>query len=430
MVRVFPRAIRPGTSRRLTAVVAAGALLLSALSAPLAFAKDDDLKDKQKDVKKSIKAAKGDLHEASRATAAAAAQLREAQVQLDAAQQKLAQTRGQLVVAQDRDRKMQAKLDAAIKALERARTELLRGEQDVAVQRVAVGEIVASVYEQGDPELIGLASILDSEDPGDMTRSLATNESMVAAETNQLDELHASEVLLTVQEAKVEQQKGVVEVQRQAAAENLKLMEALEAQAEAEEASVQAMVGQRATALRQAKAAKAADRRVLVGLRAQESRIAEELRQRALAAARAAARSGKQGARSAGGYLSYPVNGYVTSPYGYRHHPIYGYYSLHNGTDFGAGCGSPLYASANGRVMEHGYDGVYGNYLILDHGYQAGVGLASRYNHATHYVVSSGERVRRGEIVGYVGSTGWSTGCHLHFSVLANGGFVDPMNWL
>jgi murein DD-endopeptidase MepM/ murein hydrolase activator NlpD len=291
--------------------------------------------------------------------------------------------------------------------------------------------MVANVYEQGDPELRGIASLLESEDPGDMTRSLATNEAMVAQETSLLDDLHAAEVLLTVKEAKVEEQKGIVEVQRKQAAENLKLMQALEAQAEAEEASVRGLVGQRSAAMNAAQAAKAADRRVLNGLRVQESRIADLLRKRAAEAARRAAAAGSGGSvKHSNGFLSYPVNGYVTSPYGYRTHPIYGYYALHNGTDFGADCGQPLFASANGTVLERGYSGSYGNYLIIDHGYQAGVGLASRYNHATHYIVGSGERVRRGEVVGYVGSTGWSTGCHLHFSVLVNGNYVDPMGWL
>ena len=67
--------------------------------------------------------------------------------------------------------------------------------------------------------------------------------------------------------------------------------------------------------------------------------------------------------------------------------------------------------------------------LIVDHGWQRGVGLATIYNHATHYVVGVGEHVNRGQLVGYVGSTGWSTGCHLHFTVMANGVAVDPMRW-
>jgi murein DD-endopeptidase MepM/ murein hydrolase activator NlpD len=130
------------------------------------------------------------------------------------------------------------------------------------------------------------------------------------------------------------------------------------------------------------------------------------------------------------GFLSFPVRGPVTSAFGYRVHPIYGYWGLHDGTDFGAGCGTPLYASADGRVLSRYWSDGYGNRLILDHGVVRGVGLASIYNHATSYTVGVGARVRRGQVIGYVGSTGWSTGCHLHFTVMVNGKAVDPMNWL
>ncbi|WP_158630604.1 M23 family metallopeptidase [Nocardioides daphniae] len=67
---------------------------------------------------------------------------------------------------------------------------------------------------------------------------------------------------------------------------------------------------------------------------------------------------------------------------------------------------------------------------MLDHGILSGVGVASIYNHATKYVVRTGERVKRGQVIGYVGSTGWSTGCHLHFTVMVNGRTVDPRKWL
>ena len=88
-----------------------------------------------------------------------------------------------------------------------------------------------------------------------------------------------------------------------------------------------------------------------------------------------------------------------------------------------------MYAAAGGKVISQYYQSAWGNRLIIDHGYQRGVGLATIYNHATHYVVGVGSHVNRGQLVGYVGSTGWSTGCHLHFTVMANGVAVDPMRW-
>ncbi|WP_397207154.1 M23 family metallopeptidase [Nocardioides zeae] len=127
--------------------------------------------------------------------------------------------------------------------------------------------------------------------------------------------------------------------------------------------------------------------------------------------------------------LSYPVNGRVTSPYGMRVHPIYGYYSLHDGVDFGAACGTPMYAAADGEVVERYYQSAWGNRLIIDNGYMRGAGISTIYNHATRYVVSVGQHVRRGQLVGYVGTTGWSTGCHLHFTVYRNGSPTNPMNY-
>ena len=420
MVGSFPSAIH----RRLAAVSAALILTVAAVASPFAFA-DDDLKDKQKQVKKQINAAHSDLEETSAALRAATIALREAQAALSSAQARLAETRGKLLKAQILDRKMQAKLDQAIKELAAARVELAEGKAEVERQREAVGEMVAGMYEMGDPQLIGLASLLRADGLDDMTRSMATNESMVDSEQATLDGLRAAEVLLTVKEAKVEAKKGEVEIQRQEAAEHLKLMQALEKQAEAEEASVRSLVGQRAEALKSAAKAKTRDRVLLVQLRAEEARITEMLRRRALAAAK-----GHHGpAGPSAGFLDYPVNGYITSPFGYRIHPIYGYYSLHNGVDFGAGCGSPLYAAAGGRVISQYYQSAWGNRLIIDHGWQRGVGLATIYNHATHYVVGVGSHVNRGQLVGYVGSTGWSTGCHLHYTVMANGNAVDPMRW-
>ena len=125
-----------------------------------------------------------------------------------------------------------------------------------------------------------------------------------------------------------------------------------------------------------------------------------------------------------------PVPGIVTSAYGYRRHPIYGYWGLHDGTDFGVSCGENMRAIAGGKVIAKFWSNVYGNRLYLSLGNINGKNVTAVYNHATSYRVSIGDRVSQGETVGYVGSTGWSTGCHLHFTILVNGTAVDPMQWL
>ncbi|MDO5676646.1 MAG: peptidoglycan DD-metalloendopeptidase family protein, partial [Propionibacteriaceae bacterium] len=122
-----------------------------------------------------------------------------------------------------------------------------------------------------------------------------------------------------------------------------------------------------------------------------------------------------------------PVAGRLTSNYGMRLHPVLGYRKLHDGTDFGAACGTPIRAAADGVVTERYYNGGYGHRLMIDHGLVKGSYVTTGYNHATHYIVSVGKRVSQGQVVGYVGNTGYSTGCHLHLMVWDDGRVVNPM---
>ncbi len=116
----------------------------------------------------------------------------------------------------------------------------------------------------------------------------------------------------------------------------------------------------------------------------------------------------------------------LTSAYGYRVHPITGNYSFHNGVDLAAGQGTPIYATKSGTVTTATYNYAYGYYVVVNHL----DGFSSLYGHMTHYTVSEGDYVQRGEIIGYVGSTGYSTGPHLHFTIYYNGSSVNPMNYI
>ena len=152
------------------------------------------------------------------------------------------------------------------------------------------------------------------------------------------------------------------------------------------------------------------------------------------AAARAAHRPVPRSASlgSSSGYLSRPVDAPVSSEFGMRFHPILGYYRLHAGIDFAANCGSPVYAAAGGDVImatPEWQSGGYGNQLVIDHGLERGVGLTTTYNHLTSFVVTGGH-VARGQLVAYSGTTGTSTGCHLHFETWEDGTPVNPRNWL
>ena len=127
-----------------------------------------------------------------------------------------------------------------------------------------------------------------------------------------------------------------------------------------------------------------------------------------------------------GGQLLIPAAGPITSPYGYRTHPIFGDERLHTGIDIGAGYGAPVVAADAGTVVFAGVMSGYGNVIAIDHG----GGLATTYNHLSAFYVSNGQIVSRGSTIGAVGCTGYCTGPHLHFEVRVNGTPVDPMPYL
>lgn len=137
--------------------------------------------------------------------------------------------------------------------------------------------------------------------------------------------------------------------------------------------------------------------------------------------------SGTSAAVYSGGALSWPTPSttYVTSPYGWRFHPIQKRNKLHTGIDIGAGYGASVIAAEGGTVLRAGWNGGYGQYIVIDHGN----GLSTLYAHNSTLLVSAGQVVTRGQKIALVGSTGNSTGPHLHFEVLLYGQTQDPMSY-
>ena len=122
-----------------------------------------------------------------------------------------------------------------------------------------------------------------------------------------------------------------------------------------------------------------------------------------------------------------PVSGRLTSPFGMRVHPVLGYQRMHNGIDLAAAQGTPIYATRAGKVTTCSYQaGGAGNYVSINHL----DGFSSIYMHMTHYVVSPGQNVSQGQLIGYVGSTGISTGPHLHFGISYAGTYVNPLAYV
>ena len=122
----------------------------------------------------------------------------------------------------------------------------------------------------------------------------------------------------------------------------------------------------------------------------------------------------------------WPAQGWLSSTMGHRIDPFTGGDDFHAGLDIAGERGQPVYATAAGTVTHTGFQGGYGNLIVLDHGF----GLETRYGHLLNYSVKQGAKVKRGDIIGHVGNTGRSTGYHLHYEVLANGKLLNPLQLL
>jgi murein DD-endopeptidase MepM/ murein hydrolase activator NlpD len=418
-VRLFPRTAR----RRLAAATAVCSLAIGALAVPLANADPKDLKHRQHQAQQQVKHAQHDLDESSDRLRRAQGALDQAIHELATARAELKAATARLQAAELRDQQMQERLEVAEQRLADARTDLADGRAALADQHLKLTDTVTDIYEQGDPQLLAFATLLESQSTADLTRQSALNDVIVGREARAYDDLHAAEVLLQVRENEVQAAHDDVEVQREAAAEHLVTMEQLHQDASDARDKVLTLVETRRDRRADAVRARQQDRRELQEAQRRENRIKQQI----LAASRRA-RGGYTGATN--GLLSRPVDGAVTSPFGYREHPIYHYWGLHDGTDFGVSCGEGMRAVASGTVIARYFSAVYGNRLYLSLGQFNGKNVTAVYNHATGYRVGVGDHVGRGDVVGYVGSTGWSTGCHLHFTILVDGTAVDPMKWL
>lgn len=126
------------------------------------------------------------------------------------------------------------------------------------------------------------------------------------------------------------------------------------------------------------------------------------------------------------GQLAWPVNGEITSPFGWRVHPIWGTQIFHAGLDIGADYGDPVHAADSGTVVYAGWMGGYGNAVMIDHG----GGMVTLYGHNSSITVGEGEQVSKGQTIALAGSTGNSTGPHCHFEVRIHGEVVSPLQYL
>jgi murein DD-endopeptidase MepM/ murein hydrolase activator NlpD len=399
------------------------------LSVPVAYANDhsDQLKAQQKAAKHQVASVQNDLDDSSAALQKATQQLDAAQKRLATAQAHLTAVNAQLATAQKAEADAQAALAQAKAALAQAKADLQAGQEAVDTQRAAVKQTALSTLTAGDPRLLEMGELLDATTPSEIVRQIDYGRVVSTAQTNTYQRLQSAEVVLQVKKQNTAAAEAKVADQEQVAADHLADVQQLQQQAAAAASSVADLVAQAAAAKADARAAKQHDEAQLAAAKKREQKITQQI------LAYAAKHGQKRTVTSTSGMFVPPVaHTYITSPYGWREHPIYHYWGLHDGDDFHAPCGTPELAVGTGRVVSEYYSDVWGNRLYLDLGTINGAQYTAIYNHIPSggYRAHVGEVVDQGQEIAVAGTTGWSTACHLHFTIMRNGTAIDPQTVL
>ncbi len=431
MTRHFPGGRGARAIRLVVAVALLG--LAGGLLSPALADRKQHLEDAHDHLSDKVHEAHRDLDASSKMLYRKARGLQAAQVRLSEARQELASMRGQLEASRALDDLMQRRLAAAQQRLADTEADLDEATHAVAEQQADIEDFALRSYVTSEPTLIALSLVLSGQSPTELSSSISAAESVVASGTVDLDQLDASRIKLSLREQRVEELRDDVAAKRAEAAANLDRMRDLTDQARHQTQVVHGLVDERQVARDRAHRAKEHDLRLLQHMERERDRVHDQLQALARQQARRSSTTTTTTTSSGdgGGFLSYPIDGgYITSPYGMRLHPILHVWKLHDGTDFGAACGTPVHAAASGTIVSEYYDSAYGNRVIMNHGIVNGTSLSTSYNHLTSFVARTGQHVERGQLIAYSGTTGYSTGCHLHFMVYVNGATVDPMGWL
>ncbi|MBD5520120.1 MAG: peptidoglycan DD-metalloendopeptidase family protein [Lachnospiraceae bacterium] len=282
-------------------------------------------------------------------------------------------------------------------------------------QYAAMKKRIQFMYEQGNTLYMNL--FFSSESVTDMMNKADYIEALVAYDANQLDEYVKTAELIAVCKEELEAQKEVLEEARINVKEEEKNINTLIDEKEAQLLSLSSDISTKEAAIKEYEDEIAAQNAEIAAL---EKAVAEEKAR--LAAANVAARTYD------GGMFAWPCPSYtrISDEYGNRMHPTLGVEKFHNGLDMAAPYGSSILAAYDGDVVAAAYSSSMGNYIMIDHG----DGLYTIYMHASALHVSSGQTVTKGQKIASVGSTGRSTGNHLHFGVRLNGSYVSPWNYI
>jgi len=406
--RVGPRSrtARPPRGRglfRLGTVVALALIALLALPGTTAGAqptgdKRQQLQDQIGDASAEESAALAQLQQIRDRKAPIDARVAELDTQVSAAEAKLAplvaeaeQLAGVLQEAEAHLARTQAKLDRAQEKLDHSAAEMYTSARSGASYERAV-----------------------SSPPDDMVRG-----------DRYLDHISSQRDQVLRRVRKLRDQ---VRAEKDAKAQQKAQADAAAAQAQAERDNVARLRAEIEPARAEAAQAETAEQQAVTGIQAKKAQYEAEYNQLQAASDYIASllRGSSGGGPGAGHCEARPVPGAISSGFGMRYHPIYHTQRMHTGVDMHASYGEPIHACRSGTVVAAGWQGGYGNAVVIDHG----GGMATLYAHQSRIAVSVGQYVDAGEVIGYVGSTGASTGPHLHFEVRLGGNPVDPAPYL
>ena len=387
---------------RLVAALLSGVVLCG--TPAYIMAEDEDLTNQLDSIQQQVNQQNAAKADAETVIGSVSEQLRQIEEQLRQATDELGTIKEQRVAVENDITLNERQLAEAQKRLE--------GRESVFYKRVR------DIYING--RLSYLDVVIGSKDFSDFANRLEVLKRIIDSDITLINEIKKERADIEAHKQKLE-------------ADRAKLVE-LEKAALAKQAEIEQKKAERNVVLQKAQNDRATAMQAIEELNASSAQVSAMLKERqaarAAAAAAAAQSSGGQGASDnwvqGTGQLGWPVSGEITSPYGYRVHPIWGTTIYHSGIDIGVDEGTPVHAADGGVVVWSGWMGGYGYAVVIDHGN----GLSTLYGHNSELAVDEGQSVAKGQVISYAGSTGNSTGPHVHFEVRVNGDPVDPMGYL
>lgn len=299
--------------------------------------------------------------------------------------------------------------------IEDTKAELAEAQELERQQYEAMKVRIRFMYEEGDAYYLEL--LFSSTGFADMLNKADYIEAITEYDRRKLEEYIMNEQLIAACQAELEAQQEALQAQKEGLQSEQETQEAIREQAQRDIAAKQASIDEENATLEQWNAELEAQTATMQALEAQiaaERKRLEEMN--------------KPVQTYDGGTFIWPCpsSKRVTSPFGWREHPVYHYNRFHNGVDIGAKSGSDILAAYNGTVVAAAWNASMGNYIMINHG----DGLYTIYMHCSKFYISQGQYVTRGQVIAAVGSTGVSTGPHLHFGVRLNGEYKDPLTYV